>query len=167
MIEMVQPAAAENEMIEKDIESKNLNFAYSIRPIYYFLRFFGVMPFSIVSASDESLKPKIRRFDSLWFAVSISLIVMLIVFTCKENRLTYFENSSLTILALGDNILVVCGMLLGILFIVMDMCNRFKIVKIFNMFTNFDREVSRKTFSKHFIISLFEFYFFLDIDVQL
>lgn len=52
IIKMVQPTNGEIKMIDKEIGTIKLNFAYSIRPIYYFSRVFGLMPFSIVSDVD-------------------------------------------------------------------------------------------------------------------
>lgn len=71
---------------------------------------------------------------------------MLIIYSCKRNRITYSGSFSQTILASGDNMLLICGLFIGFLLILMNLCNRFKIVNILNMFTNFDREVSSLTF---------------------
>lgn len=143
-IKMVRPSPADRfKDLEKKDHSKEPNFVYSFRPVYYFSRMLGLMPFSIIcNSKNEAQKPKVRAFDSLWFVVSICLYCLM-AFVSYETR-KHSRNSaniSSNVLILGDSFHLITGLLFGALLIAMDMCNRNKLVAILRKFTVFDREV--------------------------
>lgn len=122
-----------------------LDFAYTFRPVYYFSRICGFLPFTIVYNSDGSIQgPKVRVFDITWFILSISLYV-LPAFMHFRN-IDYLKNQSF-ILIDGDFLLLKLGLVFCILVIVMDMCNRFRLVLILKNVKSFDEKVSYQSSS--------------------
>lgn len=119
--------------------TKNLNFEYGIRPIYYLSRTMGLWPFSIVHDSNGAIqRAQIRRIDALWFVISIAIYftATLISFECVNRA----HIGSLMIL-IFNYISQIVGLAFGTLIIAMDMCNRNRIANILEMFTAFDNEV--------------------------
>lgn len=144
-IKMVRPWPADrSKALEKSDHSRELNFVYSFRPIYYYSRLLGLMPFSIIYDSNkEPQKPKVRVSDGLWFVVSICFYCMMAIVSYEARK--HSRNSSKGssyVLILGDSFHLISGLLIGALTIAMDMCNRHKLVGILRKFTAFDREAS-------------------------
>lgn len=127
------------------LNSGKINFFYSFRPIYYFSRIFGFMPFTIVCDSNGTIQgPAIRSFDIFWFIVSI-LLYLLSAFLSFKNA-QFPKNSDSTesvILIRADHFLLLSGLMFGALIILMDMCNRFKLVGILKNIKTFDEEASQ------------------------
>lgn len=124
-----------------------VNFTHVFRPIYYFARFCGQMPFSIVQiANDEFRQPRIGKCDVLWFIISIFILSVLICFTCWYSifrRSSLIQvNKILYLLAWTISTLRIVNFLCAILIIIMDVCNRYKLVNIQNKFTAFDQKVN-------------------------
>lgn len=121
-------------------------FTHVFRPIYYFNRLCGHMPFSIVQSSTDQLhRPRVSIFDVLWFAISICAYMGLVICICwyiKRALSIYPVKPILYLLAATINLLRLINFLCGILMLIMDMCHRYKLVIIFNEFTVFDRKVS-------------------------
>lgn len=125
-----------------NIHFKETSFEYSIRPIYYFSRVFGSLPFSVVRGSDGRIQgPRVNTIDLLWFIVSICWYLALAIAVYRNPLLPQGSNAS--ILMLGDNLMVVLGLTFGAVIIVMDMFNRTKLVAIFKRFSIFDQNVSQ------------------------
>lgn len=143
LTKMAEQSSVENHLTV--LNSRNFNFFYSFRPIYYFSRTFGFMPFTIVyDANSKIQEPTIRSLDIFWFIVSIFsyLLSAFISFQNTQNP----ENSKFAesvILRGADYAIMLSGLIFGVLVIVMDMCNRFKLVGILNNIKIFDEEVSR------------------------
>lgn len=124
---------------------KNFDFAYCFRPVYYFSRIFGFMPFTIVYNSNGAIQgPKIRVFDILWFILSIFLYILSTFMPFRH--INYPINTSF-VLIVGDFLLLKLSLIFSILNVVMDMCNRFKLVDILKNVNSFDEKVSNRQFN--------------------
>lgn len=127
------------------IKGHKINFTHVFRPIYYFARFCGQMPFSIVqSSNDEFRQPRVSKRDILWFIISICIYSALVMFNCWYilRAYSFFKyNKILYLLAWSISLLRFINFLCAILILIMDMCNRHKLVDILNKFTAFDRKV--------------------------
>lgn len=134
---------------EKKYDAKPTNFAHVFRPIYYFARLCGQMPFSIVHGTHGGIREiRIRTIDALWFFISICIYSTLTCCVCVylvRAFSNYRIDPSLYVLASGVNLLRLINFLCGILILIMDMCNRHKLVNILKKFTTFDREASYKS----------------------
>lgn len=129
------------------LPTENINFVDAVRPVYCISRVFGLMPFSIVSEPLRGiLKPKIQLFDGVWFLLSIFIYISMAIITYGSLRLPQDTNRSSFVLALGDSMLLIVGLIYSALIIMFDMHNRSRLVEILNKFTAFDKEVP-KTFT--------------------
>lgn len=135
---MVQPSAFKN--VNQENRSKNLNFADSFRPIYYFSRVFGLMPYSIIYDSNGDVQePKVRTLDVLWFVISMCIYILMAVILYQEMNISNL-NTSVYILLLGEFVLLMLTLIFGAQVIGMDMCNRFRIIDILKKINTFDKE---------------------------
>lgn len=124
---------------ENTAKVKKFDFVYCFRPVYYFSRMFGYMPFTIIFDSNGSIKgSKIRVLDISWFILSVFLYI-LSTFMHFRN-IEYPKNTSFVLIG-GDFLLLKLSLLFSILNVVMDMCNRFKLVDILKNFNSFDEKV--------------------------
>lgn len=125
-----------------------VHFAQVFRPIYYFNRLCGHMPFSIVqSSNDQFHQPRVNKLDVLWFVISICIYTALAICICwyiKRALSLYAVKPILYLLASTINVLRLMNFLCGISMLIKDMWNRHKLVNIFNKFTVFDRKVKYK-----------------------
>lgn len=130
-------------MFAKGVHSKEpRDIVYSYQPIYYFSRFFGLLPFSLAHDSNGELQaPKIRIFDGFWFIISILVYLAITNVSLLRTDIQKYPQS-LPILILGNEFLLVFGLIYGVIMIIENMCSRFKFVRILKTFINFDREVS-------------------------
>lgn len=124
-----------------------VHFTHVFRPIYYFNRLCGHMPFSIVQSLNDKFhhQSRVSVFDVLWFIISICIYTGLASCICWYlNRALslYAVKPILYFLASTINGLRLINFLCGILMLSMDMCSRQRHVYIFNKFTAFDRKVS-------------------------
>lgn len=120
--------------VAKLCNSKEYDFAHSFRPVYYFSRVFGYMPYSVIFDSKVGIhRPSVRYFDILWFIIAILLYFSTGIGSFALN----ISHSTLTVLSVGDQS-EIAHIFLGVLLIVMDMCNRFKFVEIWNKFNKID-----------------------------
>lgn len=129
--------------VNAKIHSKALKFVDIFRPVYYFLRFCGQMPFSIVPSlnSKSLLQPRVNKRDALWFFISMCLYSVIAWRTIGKLTAKLDENKIVCVLFTGNSLLHVITMMFGIVKLIMDMYNRHKLVNILNKFTQFDREV--------------------------
>lgn len=138
--------------IEDDDDNKaqqKLCFYYAFKPIYFFSRFVGLMPFSVVRSLDgNGLSARVTVYDIIWFIISIASGILLAVIDTKNMRLPQSKNESLTI-NVGDHLLLIVGLSVGTFSICLDMFNRKRIVKIIENFESFDKEVSFTSFTLH------------------
>lgn len=131
----------QHEMEENEVHSEKVSFTQSLRPIYYFSRMFGLMPFSIVHDSNgEAQKPRISKLDGIWFTVAIGSYLAMAYIAYKNIAP---KKSTSYMLILVDNFVYFSEIFLGILIIGFEMCNRFKLINILREFTTFDTEVRK------------------------
>lgn len=144
---MIKPSSTKIQLkfdFEK-VHTKIINFAESFRPIYYFARFCGQMPFSIVrSSNDEYRHSQVSKYDAFWFILSICLYLAVSYRTCQILSFEINANKTEHVLFLGNATLHVMTMTFGILKVAMDMYNRHKLVYILNKFIQFDQEVKNR-----------------------
>lgn len=124
--------------------SKTMNFAYCFRPVYYFSRIFGFTPYTIIYDSNGRIQvPKIRVLDIIWLILSIfAQILSPILYTRNEKFSIYHIN--LAILIRADAIIIAVRTIFNISAIVMDMCNRYKLVETLKKLDDFDDHVREK-----------------------
>lgn len=123
-------------------QPKDSIYTYSFWPTYLFNRSVGLMPFSIVrSPNGEVLRPKVGMFDIIWFVVAVSWYLLLAFVSYQDLKLPQDPKESF-ILKLGDHLLLIWGLLHGSLMIIMDMCNRFRLIDIAQKYGTFDKEVN-------------------------
>lgn len=139
-----------DQSLQKNIPSKKITFSYSLLPIYYFSRIFGLLPFTIVYDTNGDVhEARITYFDVLWFIISVCLYLLLALFSYKHIQVPEGPNVS-QILVLGDCALLIAGLLYGAVIIVFDLYNRFKLIDIMKKFTTFDMEVGQIYFQMIF-----------------
>lgn len=128
-------------IVLNEVCSNNVNFAYSFRPIYFFSRAFGLLPFSLIFDSKGDIeRARVSVFDGLWFKVSVSLY-LLMAFICYQNIELSQDQKASPILIVGDASFLIFGLIYDAVSIVFDMINRNKLVDILKMLTAFDNEV--------------------------
>lgn len=118
------------------------NFAYGFRLIYYFARACGQMPFTITYHANGAIDgAKIYKRDIIWLVISIGLQIAFILLII--HYLTSFRNpnADTSTLYLANLFAWFMTVLIGIVMIALDLCNRSKIVGILKKFTHFDKEV--------------------------
>ena len=131
--------------MNEKIQIKVPHFADTFRPMYYFSRFCGQLPFSIVqSEHNENVKPRVSKFDVLWFAISLCLYGVVTWRTCNTPIDAFNTNKTEYVLIIGNSLLHIVTMMFGIVKLMMDMYNRYKLVNVLNKFTQFDQEVRIK-----------------------
>lgn len=135
-----QKVDSQHEMASKRYFSTKLcDIVFSYQPIYYFSRIFGLLPFSLAyDASGEIVAPKISKFDAVWFVVSIAIYLAF----ATVIPLDIPKGPPAPILILGNELLLMSGLIYGAIMIVENMCNRFKFIRIMKTFCAFDREAS-------------------------
>lgn len=113
-----------------------------LRPIYYFSRILGLLSFSIIrDMNGEIQNIRVHLFDLLWFMVSICVFLILIIMACISVDLPQKTNST-RLLIFGQRVHSILVLINAAIMIIMDMCNRFRILNIVQKFTTFDKEVS-------------------------
>lgn len=153
---------------ENIVESSDVNvsqdFASIFRPIYYFSRVFGMLPFSIIYDSNgEVQEPKVRTFDVLWFVGSISLRLSIAFISIQQVKL---DPGAPHVLTLGGFVLIILSHVFGAVAAGMEMCNRYIIIDILKMVNTFDKEASR-IFNISIIFTFHSICCVLNTDIQL
>lgn len=121
----------------------NKNVLFSLRPIYIFSRIFGLMPFSIIRNSNYEIQGvQVGKFDLLWFIISISLYSFMAIICFQTTHYVKSPINSVVIVT-GDRILLTICLCNCVIKVVMDMCNRFRLIDIMKKFAFFDNEVSK------------------------
>lgn len=104
-----------------------------------------LMTFSIVCGSDgEVLNPRVSLLDGAWFGIMLCIhTVMVLLFyryVCISS--TNVVSPSLSV---GVNIIILLPEIIGGVVSTLNLCNRFKIVRILNTFKVFDTKVKLHT----------------------
>lgn len=141
----------------RKIGAKELDFLDTFQPIYYFLRSFGLMPFSIKrNASETILDATVNKFDGAWFVTSILIYLIATVDSVKYVNFQRKVDTKFDMLVILNNSRLT--MLFCVLIIGMDMCNRVKLVHVVKQIILFDRQVSYLfilVFIQFFLINAF------------
>lgn len=146
---MVEPSNIATLSPNKETHEKNVHFTRVFRPIYFFARICGFMPFSVQHSDTQSehFVPRIGIYDFVWFAISMSFYLAMIINTfCGKIVLPHESNAQLNAIVVGNHLLRLMILLFSIFALIMDVCNRYKLVNILNDFSIFDQEVSCKLF---------------------
>lgn len=135
----------QSKSIKKEQRSPEVDFANTFRPIHYCSRLCGLMTFSIVCGSDgEVLNPRVSLLDGVWFGIMLCIhTVMVLLFyryVCISS--TNVVSPSLSV---GVNIIILLPEIIGGVVSTLNLCNRFKIVRILNTFKVFDTKVKLHT----------------------
>lgn len=125
---------------KKSDSKKSPDFISSYRPMYYFSRFFGLLPFSFVyDLNGELQAPRISIFDGVWFVVSIVFYVLLAISSYQPVEIKHDPAPLVTV---SNALILTVGFTNGIVMIVMNVCVRFRFTTILKTITAFDKEAS-------------------------
>lgn len=132
--------------VHNQIDAKNRiqksDFTLTFQPIYYISRIIGLIPFSIsFDLNGEPQRPKVGKFDSIWLIISISVYLYGAWSFIKKFESPSDPQESSYIIIYIDNAILVIGLLLGVLAVVLDWWNRYKLVEILEKLLIFDKEV--------------------------
>lgn len=123
---------------------KSLTFAYSFRPIYYYARVCGLMPFSITSSANSAIfGAKFQKRDFIWLAISMCIHIFFIYIVIQPFKSLESIDPDRIVVVLYNLSIFLLSLLFGFVYMIWDACNRFKFVKIFNEITIFDNEVCK------------------------
>lgn len=136
----------------KTLMKKELDFMDCLKPMNYFLRTLGLMPFSIYRVPNGNiLKSKVRKWDVMWSLFTLCIYSSCVFISLEYGNLqqeSHAHNKSFIHIYRGviaHNLHTTLGVIFCILFVTMDMCNRNEIVDLFNKFVIFDKEVTNFT----------------------
>lgn len=125
-----------------NVTSKELNFAYSFRPIYYFSRIFGLMPFTITYYPNGRVKgARVNSIDGIWLVISINVYLISAAFSYQTMKVWVDQSAPVLVFYFGYLIQII-RLFFGGFIIALDLFNRFKLVGILKKLSIFDRKVS-------------------------
>lgn len=138
----------------RQFAENHLDFVDSFKPINYFLRILGLMPFSIGRTSNGNISaPEIKKIDGLWFLLTISIYSIVAIASFEYVKFKRESNLHLHMVEVSHHYLhLTMGLIFSVVFIGMDMYNRYNLVDLLKKFTIFDKEVS------HFFSCSFQSY---------
>lgn len=117
------------------------DFVYSFRPMYYFSRFLGLLPFSFVYDSNGLIEaPRIRICDGVWFVISVAFYFILAMNSSQVIEIPY---DAAPLVTLSNSLLLTIGLFNASAIIVLSMGVRFRFVTILKKITRFDKEASQ------------------------
>lgn len=124
------------------LKARSKDAQHDFLPIYYFSRCTGLWPFSITYYSDGSIKDaRVHQFDKLWFFVAICLYLAAVFYYFDRLMTDTDHTNSVLISNRMYFISQMTFLLLTIVGIALDMCNRKKLISILDKFIVFDRKV--------------------------
>lgn len=133
--------ASNVDLPKKTATSTKEGFSYSLKPIYFFSRAFGLLPFSVISNSKgEIQKAQVKVFDLVWFAISICVYLYCAQFYGSNLEIQDEQNDSY-ILDLGDSLILIIDLVAGAVTVALDMRNRSRFIDILKNLTSFDKKV--------------------------
>ena len=125
---------------DKKVNSNVQNFAYSFRPIYKISRVFGLIPYIFYDKTGSIHRPRIRLSDFCWLIVSMSIYIGFAINCIRYANLPKKIDGNYVLTFSGYTIISLT-LLFGAVLCAMDMCNRFKLVNIFQKINTFDGKV--------------------------
>lgn len=121
---------------------RKFNFEYSFRPVYYFSRFAGLWPFSIIHDTNGKIQEiRFCFFDVLW-SISVICLNLTLSFSTYKKLMSRREHRKNDIALVIFYVSKTTYLLIGVFGIVLDMFNRNKLVDILVKLNKFDNEVS-------------------------
>lgn len=74
-------------------QAQTLSFMHSFRPVYFVLRTFGLMPFTIIyHPNGEVLQTTVTKFDALWLMTSVISYSLMAFFMKVRDTPRFFAN---------------------------------------------------------------------------
>lgn len=126
---------------------KKLNFEYAFQPIYQFLRFIGLWPFSVIHYSNGKIhKARMRVFDVLRSTSIICLNLLLSVERYKHLRAGQAVQA-MRIRFTAFNVFHRCSFLFTAIGSILNVVNRNRLVDLLKKFNTFDNEVRNVFFA--------------------
>lgn len=126
-------------------KNRSEKLQHDFQSVYYFSRFIGQWPFTIINKSNKSIKvSRVHLFDKLWFLISICIHLVAIYYIIKYTKLNYHSSDGYNFSSLLFNICNFPFILFGPVCILLDIFNRNRLVNILNKFIIFDSEVGSK-----------------------
>lgn len=123
-------------------KQKIYNFEYGFRPIYYFSRFAGLWPFSIVHHSNGTIQnARISRLDGVWFSISMCFHLLAIFCSYLDSDDLNDTHATTVTFCILYFLYRVQSLLIGVFGIILDMLNRHRLANILGGFIIFDNEV--------------------------
>lgn len=130
-----------------NVSQTKFNFEHIFRPIYYFSRFAGLWPFSIIRNSTGKIqKARCGPCDILWMILVLGFNLTFALDAYIQLRKEQ-QKLVVHIRYIVESIFEICSFLFITIGIVLDVINRNRIVDILQKFNKFDHEVSQ---SPHF-----------------
>lgn len=100
---------------QNELPAHRRNFAYCFRPIYYFARFAGQMPFTITYQPNSSaVKAKFYEIDLIWIAYSLCVHISFIRLTIEGFRIYKHKSLATSTMYFGNYTIWFISVLLGI-----------------------------------------------------
>lgn len=125
-------------------DSLELNFGHSFKPIYYFSRIFGFMPFTIAYDSNGKVQTaRIKTMDILWFMITVGLYLSSALYFVVFAKQQTFPVKSI-ILMNCTRLTYMLRKLFNIVCIGMDIYNRFRFIEILKKINAFDEKASKR-----------------------
>lgn len=133
------PPDAQFSNVAKNSFVRQMDFWDGFKPIHYFSRVFGLMPFSIRRDPYGNIQePKVNAIDGLW-CLFTTIVCLLGAFVSHRSKPDSYKTIYLLIVL--DDFHLTMSLVFGALTIAMDMINRFKIAELWKSFIMFDKEV--------------------------
>ena len=132
---------------KEDRLKKNMFAGY--RPIFWFSRIFGSIPFSIVCNSNGEVQScKMKKADWIFMAVSLCVYLSIIfnLYCTLSSKFDHQRQIAMLVMTMGLFIVASLSFIFGTQLILINMCNRHKLVDILKNFDRFDKEVKRSIF---------------------
>lgn len=126
-------------MLNRVTQLQKINLIYSFRPVYYFARFFGLLPFKVICDSKGiPIEARVGAFDLIWLVITVCLYLFMAT-------VCYFyyphDKNDFYVLRMGDRFLIITTLVNGAVACALDMFNRAKVVTTLRDSTRFDMEV--------------------------
>lgn len=129
--------------------SKRLDIIHGFRPIYYFSRIFGLMPFSIRYDSNRvHHEPKVHVFDLILFLLFI--ISSITILDSGFKGIMDVHNLRMPLMAAYVKVIEMIAMISSAIIFGLEMYNRYNLICILTNFNTFDKNVSSISFIMDF-----------------
>lgn len=125
---------------ERKKHQNPLNFFYCIQSVYFVSRLFGFTPFSFkLNSKSEVIGYEVKPFDLVWFVISLFNYTAMAYLSWTTVLIPQLDVSY--VLVIGNQLILVMGLLFGAFSVAFDMYNRQRLVDITRNFNAFDKKV--------------------------